>query len=829
MDLLKKGLGLILLFFAAVTISAQEEEFWWQGKKVVDIEFKGLQNVSENDLEGIVSEYIDKELDDTLLIELQTALYQLEYFDIIIPYTPYPGDEAKTTVILTFQVQEMAVVKDIEFEGNDAIWDMTLKDAMLLKKDDVVTQDKIDDAVESIKEAYLDKGFVNAKVEITQTLHEEENKVSLNVFIVEGLKTAISEILFYGNDNFADDDTLLGVMETKKKSFFNDGTYKEDVFQRDISMIEAYYHNRGYIKAGVRDVKKETKPHPEKEDQIIMIISIYLDEGDQYRYGGINFFGNEIYSISELDEVVKQVPGEVYNKAKFQSDYRRVADLYLDNGYIFNLFNNVEIIDEETKYISHEITITEKGRAHIGRIILKGNERTKDFVILREIPFEVGDVFSKQKIQQAQQRIYGLRSFSNITIEPQRGEAEGLMDLVFNLEERSTIAFSFGVSVDGDFNPSGILKLSDTNFLGQAITASIEGNFSTENQELKVVYHEPRLFGTHFSGGVELAYNRSSKKELLLGTAADPSDTGRFPHPFTGSTAYEESTGSISDDDKVDSESHDIKLGFTTGYFWNLPETLGRLYLNTRYSISMGKTFYDGQGELYDEDLEARREGWTHDDNWRTRLRWDNLNRPFGTTDGYLLTQELTFGGVLPGIESQYFKTKTTASVFFPLWNVEVNESWNFEGSLKLHSSYTRLFGLGGSDVPQDSRLMIDGMFIGRGWQRTNQFGTALLNTGVSVDMPIITGLLGASLFVDGFRIWSEYEDHTNFELDNWMFTTGFSLGIINQMLPISVYIGRAFKIEDGGINWNPEGSAGANIPGGLHFNITFYLDPSYL
>ena len=129
--------------------------------------------------------------------------------------------------------------------------------------------------------------------------------------------------------------------------------------------------------------------------------------------------------------------------------------------------------------------IVERPRAHIENITVKGNTKTKDKVILREIPLEPGDVFSKAKFVEGIGNLYNLQYFTTVTPETPRGSTDGLMDLVLNVEEGKTADISFGLSFSGtaNFPISAQIKWTEKNFMGTGQTLGLDSTFSPDPAE----------------------------------------------------------------------------------------------------------------------------------------------------------------------------------------------------------------------------------------------------------------------------------------------------------------------------------------------------------
>ncbi|MBT3271908.1 MAG: outer membrane protein assembly factor BamA, partial [Spirochaetales bacterium] len=156
---MRKGILIVLILVVPISfLPAQSEEDWYIGKPIEDIRFVGLENISENDLEGIIAPYIGKEFQNSLFFDLQSALFALDFFEEFVPQA-VPADDTKTRVIIEFEVTERPVISEIVTEGNQSIRRTDILDAILLKVGDMVNNAKLTVDIESIRSLYLEKGY----------------------------------------------------------------------------------------------------------------------------------------------------------------------------------------------------------------------------------------------------------------------------------------------------------------------------------------------------------------------------------------------------------------------------------------------------------------------------------------------------------------------------------------------------------------------------------------------------------------------------------------------------------------------------------------------
>ncbi len=806
---------LFLLFMTQNIFAQQNDEEWYLGKSIVDIRFTGLDTVSSTELSGLVREYISIEFTDSLFYEIQSKLYSLDYFELIIP-SALKGDDAGSSVILEFEVQEKPVIDDIEFVGNQRLRRGELLDAILLKKGDMVNQTSVNLDESAILNLYLEKGFLDATVEGKEEKDSEENSSLLVYTIDEGTQTKINEILFIGNDKYISDSTLKRLMTTKTQSLFNKGVFQENKLEEDKRAIEQYYHDRGYIDAEVYNVENSIVKDEEKNINFLKI-SLFIKEGEQFSYKGISFEGNKIYSEDELLENVQQQIDTVYNQSKFLADYQRISDLYYENGYIFNTINREETRDDVNRSISYKVTIVERERAHIENIIIQGNEKTKDEVIYRDIPLEVGDVFNKSKIMQGLNNLNNTQYFSAVEPQTFEGSAQGLMDLVINVEEGKTSDIIFGLAISGGdgFPLSGQVSWSDRNFLGTGQTIGVETKFSTDSQSVSLKYTQPRLFGFRWSGGVELSYTHTDGDYINRDNNGDG-----VVDNAPGSTADD----NVSKDYQMTYEGHSLSLGVSTGYTWITP--VGRLGVGTGISAGYDYITYDDTiYRPYSDSIRENLNTWLYSDRWWGKASWDLRDLTYDPSSGFILSETMTLVGILPMSSTEYIKSVSRFDAYWTLFDVPVSDTFNFKSVLKFHTAFSALADKGGEEVDVEQYgFYADGMFISRGWEPIDD-GKYLWDNTLELRFPLVKSILSFDIFLDMVGLWETDSDLNAMNLDSFQFSLGAGFRLSNPQFPISLYLVKKFKSDNGQIDWYPDTDYDSFPDAGLDLVISFGID----
>ena len=437
--MLKKVIAATVFVLSLWSLSAQVPDNWYENKPITSIFFQGLNSVSKTELDGVFDSFKGKPFSDETYSEILQKLYALDYFSNIIPKA-VPADSDYQYVRLEFEVTEKPVITLIKITGNNQISRGDILSKIALKKGDIYNELKKNADEQTIKSYYTEKGYATATVS-SAVSDSPQGGVILEFTITEGKQTIVSAVSFQGN-SAVDEKALKGVLVTKPAKFLVKGIFKESALEEDKAAIQQFYGERGYIDAHVENIVQDVDSETDPQKNLIKLTYVIM-EGDQYTYGGTIFEGNKIFSTEDLAAKIRLSPGAILNMTKFEQGFQAVADTYFENGYTSNYINRAMQRDSATKKASFTITIVERSRSHIENIIIRGNKRTKDYVIKRELLFEPGDVFSKSKFTNSLRNLFNLRYFSTVVPDVQPGSEQDLMDVILNVEEQSTASIQF--------------------------------------------------------------------------------------------------------------------------------------------------------------------------------------------------------------------------------------------------------------------------------------------------------------------------------------------------------------------------------------------------
>ena len=831
------ALSIILVFAVVFPVFAQESsdddsDDWYQGKPIRRIVFEGLNHIRASELEGITEPYIGRLFSDDIYWDILGRLYALEYFESITP-TAVRADPAGNDVIIRFSVAERPTVMRVTFSGNSGLRRSELTDLVTTKQGDVATQIKLRIDEQALINKYLEKGFPDIKVR-TEMQPAPNSTVIVAFLIDEGERIIIEEFLFEGNTIFRD-RTLRRQLSLKTRGIIADGAFSEAKLIADKQSLVNYYHDRGYIDADVIDAVREIRKDEKGGNRMTITFKLY--EGRQYKFGGITFEGNKIFPTQQLSDLVSSKTGDTVNATRVQMDLMRVSDLYYENGYIFNRIEPVPIKDADAGTISFNVMITERGRAHIENIIIKGNEKTKDWVILREIPLEPGDIFSKAKVMEGLRNLYNLQYFSMVNPETPPGSADALMDLVINVEEQPTIDLQVGLSFSGSSDPdtfpiSVMAKWTDKNFRGYGNLLGAELSLSPDTQIASGQYTQRWFLGLPLSGSFDLTVQHMSRKAAMNNFPPFFNGDEDFAYP-DGFNSYEEYINS----DMVPPDAYlmpynqwRISLGASTGYRWMTP--WGNFGIGGGIRIGMQRNAYNT--EIYrpfDPILRKENDQWAPAFSIWLSVSLDQRDVYYDPGKGYYASQRFGYYGILPWEHESYIKTDTKFEWFWTLFNIPVGESWSFKMIFGVHTGLSFIFPKPWEDKPlveDANKLAVDGMFIGRGWLNDyKRKGYALWENWAEIRIPLAPGILALDLFFDAAGVKKDFgalftefakEDDIGAFFMRFSFGPGFRFTI--PQFPFRFSLAKRFLIKDGPVEWMKGGIGDS----GWDFVISFAM-----
>ncbi|MEQ8702734.1 MAG: outer membrane protein assembly factor BamA [Phaeodactylibacter sp.] len=394
------------------------------------------------------------------------ALWKLRLFtDVKIVKEKTIGD----IVFLEIYVQERPRLTRHSYQGVKKSVHDDLNDDVnkYLLKGGIVTENVKTNAREAIEDYFIGKGYLDAVATVTEIPDSiRPNSVRLVFNIDRKDKVKIRNITFVGNDNVKSKKLRKQMEDTKeRRRLFASSKFIKDEYEADKEVIVAFYNTLGY-----RDAKIESDSLYRDEDGLLNI-QVNIDEGNQYYFRNISWKGNSIYDEQTLANILSISRGDIYNqellqtRLSFSQDGRDVSTLYMDNGYLFFQVDPIEVAVEGDS-IDLEIRIFEGPQATIDKVVIKGNDRTHEHVVRRQLRTLPGKKFSRSDIIRSQRELMNLNYFNpetlgiNTPVNPQRGT----VDIEYALEEKPSDQLELSAGWGGIQGVIGTLGVSFNNF-----------------------------------------------------------------------------------------------------------------------------------------------------------------------------------------------------------------------------------------------------------------------------------------------------------------------------------------------------------------------------
>ena len=642
---------------------------------------------------------------------------------------------------LVFTVKEYPVITSIEVEGNDEIEDNEIIESIGMKRFDILNTRTLKTSVDRIIALYREKGYYN--VEVDSSTEITEGGIVLTFIVEENNKLYIKKVSFDGNENISD-RKLRGIMETKNRwilgLFGHSGSYLEESLDTDLLRIEQYYGDQGYIKA------RAGRPQVEVSEDKGIYVTIPIHEGPLFYFGDIEVTGELIKSREELMNVLRIKSGEKMRKSLIQQSVESLRNIYMDQGYAY-----VQVRPDMDEAAGNKVNLSfsiRKGEpVSIDTIHIRGNTKTRDKVVRRELELNEGDIFSSSDIQKSRDNLSRLGYFTNVNIESIPKDDDTL-SLLVDVEETTTGAFSFGVAYSSVDKLLGTLQLSENNLMGLGLKTRFNVEYGGRKQSYSVDVEQPWLFDYPVSLGARLF---NTEREYTYYTKEYRGGNVRLSYPL------------------FENVRHSIIYAYT--------DVVGLTDIDPAY-----------RDVLSEEEIN----GYAISSVTNTLYR-DTTNDYFRPTRG----SDAAFSVEYAGLGGDYHFTRTTAryAQFFPLWRDKLALMFKFRwGSINPAK---------GDDLPEDELFTLGGLNSIRGFRygeigprdsANNVIGGQrmfVFNTELTFPIWEVPGLYGVLFFDQG----NAYDQRI--DLSNLKRSYGGGIRWVTPMGPLRLEYGKVIDPEE--------------------------------
>ena len=411
-------------------------------------------------------------------------------------------------VTLRFIVRERPNIKSIEFSGNDEIENDKLLEAIEIKPNTILSVPAVRRSVQKIKDAYAEKGYFLADCEF-KVEPQRDNEVIVRFKITEHQPVTVRRVTFIGNLHVPDDE-LRDMMQTGNGGFLafgSGGPYRQDVFERDILQINALYYDKGFMSVQIGTPRVMLTPDREGIE-----ITVVIHEGPRFKIRQLKIFerdddGHEVEPIGGRRALVQMLhahSGDYFNRAELVKDLQDVRALYRDHGYA-----NVEAdpqteLDPVHQEVDIVIPIRRGSLVSVERIEIKGNTKTRDKILRREMEIQEGQLFSESKLEHSKRRITALGYFERVDVSTEQGSTPDKIIINFEITEKPTGTFQVGAGFSSVENFIATAQVQQANLFGNGQSLALQAQVSGLRQLVSLRFFEPYFLDTDWSFSTEL-------------------------------------------------------------------------------------------------------------------------------------------------------------------------------------------------------------------------------------------------------------------------------------------------------------------------------------
>ncbi|MFP3983613.1 MAG: outer membrane protein assembly factor BamA [Desulfurivibrionaceae bacterium] len=599
-------------------------------ERIAEIKIEGNDRIDAGAILLKIQNRSGDVFDPEQLREDLKAIFKMGYFnDVRIEI-----EDSEEGKIVTYIVDEKKVIKNLEIEGEEKIKEDELREVIKIRPNTIFNPKRLKDSVSNIINLYKEKGYYAAEVD-SNVDPVDENKVNLTLNIDEGEKTYIREINISGNEAL-DDDEIKDVLVTSTKGWLSwitqSGLLKRGMLEHDSRKIAAFYKNKGFV-----DVKVSEPIVEKKEDGLS--VTFRVEEGDRYRVGLVDMSGDLITDKDKLMAKTTIGDKKFFDQEALRADIQRLTDYYGSKGYAYAEIDPQIRKKSEARRVDINFHIKKDILVYVNRIVVKGNTRTRDKVIRREMTLEENEIYDATALRSSTERLQRTDFFKEVDIVPESTGKENLKDIIVNIKEKPTGTFSIGAgysSVDGFMVMS---EIKQRNLLGRGQDLSLQANIGGRNTRYNLNFTEPHLNDSDLLFGMNIYdwerdyddYDKHSQGGSL-----------RFGYPIWEewrvytSVGYNEST--LSDIREITSEIIRDSLEIETTQFLTLGfsrDTTNRRFnpsrgSNHKISIKKAGDFMGGEAAY------TKLEGTT---SWYFSSLWDTVFHVKGSA-GYVSEDE---------------------------------------------------------------------------------------------------------------------------------------------------------------------------------------------
>jgi outer membrane protein insertion porin family len=624
---------------------------------------------------------------------------------------------------------------DVRWEGVAAFTPARLAEVAGLRGDEEISEGAlVRDLRERLAAFYRGRGYLLFDAAVTVE-EPTAGRTPLIVSVVEGKRGYIKDVQFSGNRGLSE-KALRGQMTTKGRGVFHwftsSGEYRDEDWSDDMSAIVGLYQKSGYARMKILGVDNAW------DDRGGIVKTIRVEEGPRYRLRKITFLGNDHFLRAEFLRLIRNKEGAYLDYAGAEADPEAVAAHYRESGYL-DVRVEVEVLFDADASSVMRFVIVEGPRYRLGNIVVRGTLLTLAAAILRENPIAPGGTVGEKDLLLFQQAVYATGLYKSVRVQRVKRPEEGVLDLVFEVEEALFFEVEFGGGWGTDTGFRGLLGAKEKNLDGLGRSVSAQAIVSQKEEKLIGDLREPWIFGNRWKweGGLTGMYQKAERVSFNLRKASVVASITR--------------------------------------------KVLERSTVSLQYELSRDQVWNVAPGAV----LSAEDQGSATIAAVRALAVLDFRDDPFNPKKGSLLSGSAELATLPLGSEVDYYKLSGQSSFYFPVFR---HSTIVLSGRAGLARSFGRT-----EEVPIQKRFFLGGRTTVRGFKEdtlgprgvdgTPTGGEMMVNLNTELRVPLRYGVFGA-VFADGGSVWFARDPVNGFDFRK---TSGLGLRYLTPVGPIGL------------------------------------------
>ncbi len=475
------------------------------GKRVVAIEVEGNKRIEADAVRAAVVTKVGNKLTPSRVRQDVRAIWRMGFFADVSVTAADNITESSDGVVITYVLTEKPSVRRIYVGGNDKLGLDKINDELDLELDAILDINEVEENRQKIQDLYVKEGYYLAAVSYAIEPYDT-GEVDLTFRVTEGDKVAIREVSFVGNVAIPDAE-LRNVIATRKKgalSFMTDtGTFDDQIFGRDLAIIQAYYWDKGYVNVKIGSPRLRLSA-----DKTQMYIAVPISEGPVFAIDRISFKGELIATEEAFVALMGIDSGNQFSRTGVGLAIERLTNYYKNKGYAYVDITPLNSVDPEARKVSLTFDIKQGEKVYVERINIRGNSKTRDKVIRREVKIAEGDLYHQGNIDVSKGRVTSLGFFESVDVSTRRGTDDKFVIINIEVAERPTGTFQIGAGFSSVENFIAQAQISQNNLFGRGQTLALQAQLSSLRQLFLLRFSDPYFFDTRWNFGFDL-YNQS--------------------------------------------------------------------------------------------------------------------------------------------------------------------------------------------------------------------------------------------------------------------------------------------------------------------------------